>query len=377
MDLEELDFDLPGELIATGPAEPRERARLMVVRRGDAGSEPEHLFVNDLPDLLRGGDLVVFNRSRVLPARFVGVMEATGGAVEGLWLEDASGGAGLHWKVLMKARRFQPGRRVRLMGGDGTASPLSLELVARGGPEDEAGSWIVAVRHDLGVPGSTPAVLSQIGRPPLPRYILQARRAAGLPAEDAGDAGAYQTVFAEAAGGEGLTRASVAAPTAGLHFTPGLLERIAARGVERAEVTLHVGAGTFKPVETPRVEDHPMHAEWCGMDAAALAAVFAQRSGRVIAVGSTSTRTIEAFAAARAEGKGDPWMQTRLLITPGYRWRRVDGMLTNFHLPRSTLLAMVAATLEGGAARLRGLYAEAVARRYRFFSFGDAMLLLP
>jgi S-adenosylmethionine:tRNA ribosyltransferase-isomerase len=223
----------------------------------------------------------------------------------------------------------------------------------------------------------TLAVLGRAGLTPIPPYIRAARKAAGVEVGEETDRERYQTVYAAS---ELSKAASVAAPTAGLHFAEGLLARLAAAGVGRADVTLHVGTGTFKPVEAEQVEDHPMHAESCSMGAGAVAAVRDAREsgGRVVAVGTTSARTLETYAGAVAGGgEVPPAMTTRLLVTPGYEWKWVDGMLTNFHLPRSTLMAMVAALLPGGVARLKEVYGAAVKEGYRFYSYGDAMLVLP
>jgi S-adenosylmethionine:tRNA ribosyltransferase-isomerase len=225
-----------------------------------------------------------------------------------------------------------------------------------------------------GHPGrSSVEMLEELGWTPLPPYILRSRRAAAEPADEARDRERYQTVYARAPG-------SVAAPTAGLHFTPALLDALAERGVRRADVVLHVGAGTFRPIESEFVEEHPMHAEWCSMDAVAIEAVRATRASgaRVVPVGSTAARTLESYAAALEGGRAAPAsLLTRLLITPGYRFKWTDGLLTNFHLPRSTLLALVAAMLPGeGVEAIKRAYAHAVAERYRFYSFGDACLIL-
>ena len=394
----DLEYELPAGRIAVRPVEPRDAARLMVVDRGRG--TVEHRFVRDLPEVLRAGDLLVTNESRVLAARFVGRNETTGGAVEGLYLREAVGeaagqaarGAGLvggegaacRWVAMLKARRFRHGAVVRLVRSDGEACAYSIALLERvevGGAE-----WVVRVRRDDGGEVSTPEVLGEVGRPPIPPYILGARREVGVGAlrvtltesERWGDdRESYQTVYAGAAvaSGDGSESGSVAAPTAGLHFTAGLLGRLEAAGVERAGVVLHVGPGTFKPVEAEFVEDHAMHAEWCRMGPETREAMGRARAGggRVVCVGTTSARTVEAFAGA----EGDPeWLRTRLLVTPGYRWRWTDGLLTNFHLPRSTLMALVAALLPGGVEELKGLYAEAIGRGYRFYSYGDAMLVL-
>ncbi len=369
----ELDYELPPELIATRPCEPRDAARLLVCSRSDP-ARLEHARVHDLPGFLDLGDTLVFNTSRVIPARLIGRNLDTGGGVEGLYLRDSSPtpDAPLVWEALVKARRFRPGRRLALLDESDRPVGVTLTLLERTG--EEAGVWRVAVQSEPAGLG-TLEILERAGRTPLPPYIRSARKSEGVEISDKADRARYQTVYADAAG-------SVAAPTAGLHFTPALLDAVRARGVGRADVTLHVGPGTFKPVETETLEAHPMHAEWCSMGAGAVERVFGgvggEGRGRVIAVGSTSARTIESYAAAIAEGGSAPAsMETDLLIAPGYRWRRVDAMLTNFHLPRSTLLAMIAALFPEGMQRVRELYAEAVGEGYRFYSYGDAMLILP
>lgn len=400
----ELDYDLPPGVIATAPAEPRDAARMMVVSR----SRPdllEHRRVRDLPDYLAAGDLMVFNRTRVLPARFHGRNPNTGGKVEGLYLNErpAVPGSTAVWTVMLKARRIRPGMTVALDTPDGSRSGITLTVLGRadeaadahakergeqrdessGGAEEGAGGWAVEVRDngEPAPPGRAPDLLTRVGLTPLPPYILAARKSdpSAAPAEPL-DRERYQTVYAREAG-------SVAAPTAGLHFTPELLHRLDARGVERAEVLLHVGAGTFKPVEAERLADHPMHREWCAADPALLARVASHARGdtpgRVFAVGTTTVRTLESYAALPSDSPPPPALDTRLLIAPGYPWRWVQGVVTNFHLPRSTLLALVAALLErpdqpgSGIARLRNLYAEAIREGYRFYSYGDCMLILP
>lgn len=367
----DLDYELPEAAIAVRAAEPRDSARLLVISRSDP-SRIEHRTVRDLPDLLHPADVLVFNTTRVLRARLLGRRADTGGRVEGLYLEDGAGpppGA-LRWRVLLRGRRMKPGVIIELDRADGTASGVSLRLLEAG--PDEPGSWEAEVHGfvDSGAPSA--AVLEAIGATPLPPYILKARRHQGLEIADRQDRARYQTVFAagqtDAVGPGG----SVAAPTAGLHFTAELLARLRERGVTRADVELHVGTGTFRPVETEFVEQHPMHREWCAMDEGTIAAVEAAE--RVIAVGTTSARTLESFAASDRAARA---IETRLLITPGYEWRWVDGLLTNFHLPRSTLLAMVAALLPEGVPRLLDLYRLALREGYRFYSYGDAMLVLP
>jgi S-adenosylmethionine:tRNA ribosyltransferase-isomerase len=370
----DLDYDLPPEHIATHPVSPRDAARLMVVDRRQGRTEDR--TVRDLPALLRAGDLLVFNTTRVLPARFRGVREGTGGKMEGLYLHDAAAGAagGLTWVCLIKGRHTREGAAFELALPDGGRSGIRLRVTGR--PADEPEAWLAAVEGagELDSPG----VLGRVGMTPLPPYILKARRDAGDPGDDAADRGEYQTVYARQAG-------SVAAPTAGLHFTTELLGALGRAGVEMADVVLHVGTGTFRPVETELVEAHAMHTEWCSMPPEAVEAVRSARArgGQVIAVGTTAARTLEAYAAAMGDprGAGAPAsIETPILITPGHAWRWVDGLLTNFHLPRSTLMALVAALFPGepaaAAGRLKDAYREAIARGYRFYSFGDAMLVV-
>lgn len=374
---DELDYDLPQTHVATEPVTPRDGARLMVLRRSAPG-EVEHRIVRDLPGLLEPTDALVLNRTRVVPARLLGVREETGGRVEALYLGQHEEGpqedrqAGGAWRMLVKARRFRESSAVRVLDREGRASGLRLTLIHRDGIDGSV--WIVKPEWEgRGIaPSDSLDILSRVGMPPLPPYIRAARKHANAPIEAREDAAWYQTTYAAEPG-------SVAAPTAGLHFTPALLESIRSRGVEIVEVLLHVGAGTFKPVETEFVEEHPMHAEWCSMSAQAVEAVrSARESGRrVIAVGTTSVRVLETYAMTLAEGRVPESIQTRLLITPGHRWRWVDGLLTNFHLPRSTLMALVAAMLPGGVAALKAAYSEAIRADYRFFSYGDAMLILP
>jgi S-adenosylmethionine:tRNA ribosyltransferase-isomerase len=345
------DYDLPRELVAQEPLADRAAARLLHVRRADAAIDHRH--VRDLPEILRPGDLLVVNDTRVVPARLVGRRAATGGRWEGLFLrvadEDPHRGA---WVVLAQTRgRPALGERVILEDGDGTDA-VELELVGRAA----GGAW-------LAVPdaaGPFAAVLERVGRVPLPGYIRGG-------AERPGDRERYQTVFAREAG-------SAAAPTAGLHFTEPLLAALAARGVERAEVTLHVGLGTFRPITADTLDAHVMHSEWCTCPAETVAAVerTRRRGGRVVAVGTTAVRTLE--TAARG-GTLSPWQGTTdLFITPGFPFRAVDALLTNFHMPRTTLMVLVSA-LASRELVMRA-YAEAIRERYRMLSYGDAMLIL-
>ncbi len=371
----DLEYELPESSIATTSATPRDSARLLMAPL-DSTQAPSNRIVRDLPELLRAGDLVVFNATRVLRARFVGYRADTGGKAEGLFLAEAplpDGRTG--WVCLARLKRIRAGVEITVEGRPGE---VGLRLLAVEPRAEEPGAWLFDPRMPDGSPvsGTAADVLEGVGLTPLPPYILRAREHSGADALQASDHDRYQTVYAKGEAG------SVAAPTAGLHFTPELLDSLRGRGVETAEVTLHVGTGTFRPVESEFIEQHPMHAEWCSMDTPTIDRVLAaKREGRrVIAVGTTSARTLEAFAQASAEGIMPGSLATRILITPGYRWRWVDGMLTNFHLPRSTLMAMVAARISAepgvGVLRLKGLYGAALRDGYRFYSFGDAMLIV-
>lgn len=359
MRTDELDFDLPERLIARAPATPRDAARLMVVSR----SEPKRTELGEvrmLPDFLQAGDVLVFNTTRVVQARFRGRNMDTGGKVTGLYLDQ--GPEAHQWRVLLKMRRHRPGVRVEI-GEERSGAPVVLTLVRQ---ETDDGVWVVEVDHPEAPEDSD--LLEQVGLPPLPPYILSARRHAGEIEDAPEDHDRYQTIYADEPG-------SVAAPTAGLHFTPELLAALQAKGVQREDVTLHVGRGTFQPVESEILEDHPMHTERCRMDQATFERLQQARAEgrRIIPVGTTSCRTIESFAARKKTGE----IETDLLISPGYEWKLTDGLMTNFHLPRSTLLAMVAALLPEGIERLQSLYRLAIDDDFRFFSYGDAMLLLP
>ncbi len=351
----ELDYTLPAERIAVAPAQPRDAARLMVVHR--ATGVIEHRRVRDLPDLgvLQAGDLMLVNQSRVLPARFEGVRAATGGRVEGLYLAEPSHRT---WRTLLESRgSLQPGECICL------AEDATLTLRRR----IERGQWDAR----LDGPHDTLALLARIGTPPLPPYIRKARKALHLPEVGPDDAARYNTVYAHDPG-------SVAAPTAGLHFTPNLLARLDAIGVHRAAVTLHVGLGTFAPVETDRLEDHRLHSEPTHVPVDTLAAIChaRQRQARILVVGTTTVRTIESLPDPLPTGPQGHAADTTLMILPGFTFRYTDLLLTNFHLPRSSLMALVAALPGVGVERLKQWYALAVAEGYRFYSYGDAMLLL-
>ena len=334
MRTDELDYDLPEGAIAQVPIEPRDAARLLVDR--GPGRDPEHRTVAELPELVRPGDLLVLNDTRVLPAR-VPIERASGGTGEVLLLEERDDG---WWEVLCRpARKLRPGDVV-----DATAGGLRFEI----GPDVGDGRKLVRPHSDVALLDA----LEHAGEMPLPPYI----------GERLTDAERYQTVFS-------ARPASAAAPTAGLHLTDRLLAELTRRGVVTARVELVVGLDTFRPLSTERVEDHAIHTERYSVPAATWEAVERTRAdgGRVVAVGTTSVRALESRAT-----RGEPSGRTDLFITPGYRFAVVDAMVTNFHLPRTSLLALVQAFV---GPRWRDLYATALADGYRFLSFGDAMLL--
>jgi S-adenosylmethionine:tRNA ribosyltransferase-isomerase len=343
------DYDLPPELIAQDPIEPRDAARLLVVNR--ATQTLVHHHFRDLPGLLAPGDLLVLNDTRVLPARLFGHRQSTGGHWEGLFLKAFADGS---WEMLCQTRgHLREGEAILVNSPEGTAgSPLSLTLVAKS-PE---GRWRVQPS-----PTEAPkAILERYGHVPLPHYIRKGR-------DREEDRDHYQTVFAEKPG-------AVAAPTAGLHFTPESFATLRQHGIDWTFVTLHVGLGTFRPIETEDYTQHAMHAEWGELPETAVQAIRTcqARGGRVVAVGTTAVRVLET-AARDADVR--PWHgETDLFIYPPYRFRVVDALVTNFHLPRTTLLLLVGAF--SGVELLQQAYAEAIARRYRFFSYGDAMLIV-
>ena len=312
METSAFDFDLPAGLIAQHPVEPRDRSRLMVVRR--ASGTLEHRTFADLPDLLEPGDVLVRNNSKVVPARLVGVREATGGRWEGLYLRTLDDGS---WEILAKTRgRPEVGERVVVGSG------LTLTLGARLGE----GRWAVRAEGDAGAD----RLLEVHGQVPLPPYIRK-----GI--EGDGDRARYQTVYAAVPG-------SVATPTAGLHFTPEVFDRLDRRGVARLDLTLHVGIGTFRPIEAERIEDHALHAESAELSPEVADALNRRRAGggRIVAVGTTSARTLE--TAAASSGRFEPFRgETAFYLRPGHEFRGVDALVTNFHLPRSSLLVLVSA----------------------------------
>ncbi|MEQ9206138.1 MAG: tRNA preQ1(34) S-adenosylmethionine ribosyltransferase-isomerase QueA [Phycisphaerales bacterium] len=378
MRTDDLDFDLPESLIATKPASPRDSSRLLVVSKSDPDRLEDRVF-SDLPELLNRDDLLVFNRSGVVPARFRGSNLETGGAVEGLYLHDAPGSTPerVLWVAYVKTKRPRVGRRAGLIDPAGNSTDVVIEFVEPF-PSEGPGAWVLAVDGMIGK--DTQQILDAVGGTPLPPYIVSQRKARHEEIADASDRASYQTMYAD------LNDAgSVAAPTAGLHFTDRVMSGLKDQGVHTSEVVLHVGAGTFKPIETDKLEDHDMHSEQCSMGSAAGHFTSGKPSiGRVFAVGSTSARTLESFAGVHGMGGSiDQPIDTRILISPGYDWNWVDGMVTNFHLPRSTLIAMVASMLDdpasncSGIERVQQIYAHAIHNGYRFFSYGDAMLILP
>jgi S-adenosylmethionine:tRNA ribosyltransferase-isomerase len=344
MKLSDFDFHLPDGLIATRPARPRSSARLLVAGPGDI----RDLRVTDLPDVLRPGDRLVLNDTRVIPARLSGHRDRGGQSarIEATLLEQR----GDLWAALLK-----PLRKVR----DGETLVFSADLTALVAGRQDGQALL---RFNLGG-ADFDAALAAAGAMPLPPYIESLRPS------DAADLDDYQTLWAARPG-------AVAAPTASLHFDAALMAALAARGVRTTHVTLHVGAGTFLPVKVDDVTQHKMHAEWGEVSAQAVADIAATRTagGRVVPVGTTALRLIE--SAADGQGGVRPFQgDTAIFITPGFRFTVADGLMTNFHLPKSTLMMLVSALM--GIDRMRAVYAHAIAERYRFFSYGDASLLLP
>lgn len=335
-------FDLPQELIAQEPCHPRDAARLLCLSR--TSGEIEHRIFSDLTELLEPGDLLVVNNSKVLPARLIGHKAPTGAVCELLLLRQT---AQDEWECLAKpGKRLHEGNMVEF--GDGTLKAQILQT-------KEDGNKVVRFSYDT---ATLYEKLDAFGKMPLPPYIQKQLE----------DQSEYQTVYAKELG-------SAAAPTAGLHFTPALMERLKEKGVEFAQVTLHVGLGTFRPVKEDNILDHKMHSEWYSIDEEAAKQIqqAKSRGSRVIAVGTTSCRTLEAAAQQHGEicaCSGD----TDIFIYPGYKFQVIDGLITNFHLPESTLIMLVSAFC--GYENTMNAYRIAVAEKYRFFSFGDAMLII-
>ncbi len=373
--LDAYDYELPPSRIAQNPVVPRDSSRLLVV---DSPSTQQHRIFQDLPDLLNPGDLLVLNNTRVLPARLYG-HKPNGPAVEILLMEERQHNC---WLALVK-----PGKRLKLGAkiefdpvvaphsqkepagpccclGEAALATLPDRLTATVIERDDATGGRL-LEFNLPKQMSLIPFLDEYGHVPLPPYIDNSQA----------EPEQYQTVYANRLG-------AIAAPTAGLHFTQDLFSRLQQRGIETTFVTLHVGVGTFRPVEVEDVTTHQMHEEWVEVSAATVEKIreTKARGGRIIAVGTTAVRALEGAAAATETKIGDSPLQpfygkTNLFIYPGYKWRVVDGMITNFHLPRSTLLMMISGMI--GRSRVLDLYREAIAQEYRFYSFGDAMLILP
>ncbi|MEA5449949.1 tRNA preQ1(34) S-adenosylmethionine ribosyltransferase-isomerase QueA [Leptolyngbya sp. CCNP1308] len=339
-------YSLPPEKIAQTPVTPRDSSRLLVV---DSPTTHAHHHFRDLPTLLQPGDLLVVNDTRVIPARLPGY-KPSGAQVEVFLLEDRGDN---QWLALVRpGRRLKPGATVHF-GPNPDQPDLVAQVLAT---DPDTNGRLLKFEHSG--KKSLFALFERLGEVPLPPYIT----------DTAASADQYQTVYAEAPG-------AVAAPTAGLHFTPELFERLEERGVGRSHITLHVGVGTFRPVEADNILDHKMHGEWIDVSAETVEQINATkaRGGRVIAVGTTAVRALE---GAAQDGELQPWQgKTNLFIYPGYQYRVVDGLITNFHLPGSSLLMLVSALV--GRERLLRLYEDAIAQNYRFYSFGDAMLILP
>ncbi len=352
----DLDYHLPPELIAQQPLPQRDRSRLLVLDRRRGTLRDHHFY--ELPGLIESHDMLVVNDTRVIPAKFH-ARRATGGALTGLFLRQAAENV---WEVMLtKSGRIKPGEKLALQPEDGD----SLRLVERRGD----GKWLA----ELVSASTTLQVLDRLGSAPLPPYIRRSDKA-----DDHQDRRQYQTLYAKHPG-------AVAAPTAGLHFTSQTLRDLEAKCIQTANVTLHVGAGTFAPMTVDNLDDHPMHAEWFELNERAANQLTAcrARGGRVVAVGTTTARvlessgttTVRALESSVANGRFAPrsgW--TDLFIRPPYTFHNVDVLVTNFHLPRSTLLAMVMAF--AGRDRVQKAYQHAIAQRYRFYSFGDAMLIV-
>jgi S-adenosylmethionine:tRNA ribosyltransferase-isomerase len=346
-DIEQYDYELPKELIAQVPLPCRSDARLLVVDRRTGHLEDGH--IRDLGEWVKSPDCLVFNDTRVVPARLVGLRERTGGRWHGLYLQSDSSGL---WEVLCKTRgKLKAGEDILVQGGEAEVA-FRLRLIS----PTTSGSW-------LAMPDSEDEVLQllqRVGRVPLPPYIRQGEM-------ESQDIERYQTVFATRPG-------AVAAPTAGLHFTPELLTQLRDQQIGMCRVTLHVGIGTFRPIAVSALQDHDMHSEWGEVDEETTGRIqqCREQGGRVVAVGTTVVRVLETASAA---GRLAPWSgETRLFIRPPYDFRSVDALLTNFHLPRSTLLVLIRTF--GGDELMRSAYQHAIQERYRFYSYGDAMLIL-
>jgi S-adenosylmethionine:tRNA ribosyltransferase-isomerase len=351
--LSSYDYELPPGLIAQNPAVPRDSSRLLVVNslENHQTIPTLHHIFRDLPELLQPGDLLVMNNTKVIPARLYGC-KSTGAEVEVLLLEERQHNC---WLALVKpGKRFKIGNEIIFTAG-GEENPQILRATV---VESEPQTGGRLLQFDLPPEVPLVQVLGKFGEIPLPPYITASTAAHEQ----------YQTVYAQEAG-------AIAAPTAGLHFTPDLLEKLRSCGINQAFITLHVGVGTFRPVEVEDVTTHAMHEEWIEVSADTVEQIRATQAGggRIIAVGTTVVRALEGAAQL---GDLQPFMgKTNLFIYPGYKWRVVEGLITNFHLPRSSLLMLVSALI--GRDRLLDIYQEAISSEYRFYSFGDAMVILP
>jgi S-adenosylmethionine:tRNA ribosyltransferase-isomerase len=346
------DYELPEELIAQNPAVPRDGSKLLVVNSTTTGEEnpPLGKIFRDLPEILRSRDLLIMNDTKVIPARLYG-RKSTGADVEVLLLEERQHNC---WLALVKpGKRFKIGSQIIFAGLE------NEDLTATVIDSDEATGGRV-LKFDVPNGKSLVQVLDRFGEIPLPPYITDSKAA-----DDQ-----YQTVYAQTPG-------AVAAPTAGLHFTPELLDKLEQKGINRAFITLHVGVGTFRPVEVEDVTTHIMHEEWIEVPSETVEMIRATKAagGRIIAVGTTSVRALEGAAMESGDELQAFCGKTNLFIYPGYKWQVVEGLITNFHLPRSSLLMLVSALI--GRERLLKIYQQAIALHYRFYSFGDAMLILP
>jgi S-adenosylmethionine:tRNA ribosyltransferase-isomerase len=345
INIDDLDYRLPDELIAQSPSKRRDASRLLVFDRADQRIIDSRF--TELPDFLTAGDRLVVNNTRVIPAK-VRLRRMTGSRIEGLFIRETSDH---EWEIMLKGRgRIKPGETL-VFEGDELGHTLALVEQA------DRGTW--TARFDG--PTSTASLLSRLGETPLPPYI---RREGG---ERSDDSERYQTVFA-------TTPGAVAAPTASLHFTDDVVDRLEKSGVDRTDVTLHVGPGTFAPISTQTLDEHKMHAEWFQMSSTAADEINATKGngGRIVAAGTTSVRVLESRGAENTVSPGDGW--TDIFIFPPYDFAVVNVMLTNFHLPKSTLVALVMAF--AGVDEVKRIYRHAVNNRYRFFSYGDAMLIL-
>nr|WP_092067214.1 tRNA preQ1(34) S-adenosylmethionine ribosyltransferase-isomerase QueA [Dendrosporobacter quercicolus]NSL46467.1 tRNA preQ1(34) S-adenosylmethionine ribosyltransferase-isomerase QueA [Dendrosporobacter quercicolus DSM 1736]SDL51579.1 S-adenosylmethionine:tRNA ribosyltransferase-isomerase [Dendrosporobacter quercicolus] len=337
--LADFDYELPEELIAQRPHEPRDGSRLIVLNKETGKLAHRHFY--DVPGFLESGDTLIFNDTKVLPARLIGIKRETGAKIEVFLLNRKNGD---DWEVLVKpGKRVRPGAVIRF------SDELSCEIIAA----TDFGGRIARFSYQ----GIFEELLDRLGDTPLPPYIK----------EKLADKDRYQTVYARFSG-------SAAAPTAGLHFTPELMQEIADKGVHLGYVTLHVGLGTFRPVNVEQITEHVMHSEYYSVPEATAQLInrTRERGKRVIAVGTTAIRTLETAGAGGKVAAGSGW--TNIFIYPGYQFNMIDGLITNFHLPKSTLLMLVSAF--AGRDAVMDAYREAIERRYRFFSFGDAMLII-